>query len=175
MPANRAEALPGFEVAGCTASRRRQNVPPRYLGCAQKSSGTATGRTNASASSRPTRNRSATRRRGPPRRCSPSSSTGPSSSRRAVRSWTEKTESGSKRKAARAPFRALAHGEIRCQSGFCLFFPRDASIDAVPAQAPPRELCHDLRMHPSARATGTAAGSEACPEFARWLSFLDVS
>ena len=44
-----------------------------------------------------------------------------------------------------SPFLALAHSEIRCQSGFCLFFPRDASIDAVHAQAPPRELCHDLR------------------------------
>ena len=92
-----------------------------------------------------------------------------------MRSLTLKTDSGSKRQAARAPFLALAHGQIRCQSGFCLFFPRDASIDAVHAQAPPPELCHDLRSHPSARATGTAAGSEACLALARWLSFLAVS
>ena len=159
-----------------TASRRRQNFPPRYSrGCAQRSSGTSTKRTYASASSRTARNQSATRPLSSASRCSPSSSSEPSSSRRAVRSWTEKTESGSKRQAARAPFLALAHGEIRCQFGFCLFFPRDASIDAEHAQAPPRELCHDLRSHPSARATGTAAGSEACPALARWLNFLAVS
>ena len=80
-----------------------------------------------------------------------------------------------RREAAQPPFWQLAHGEIRCESGFCLFFPRDASIDAVHAQAPSRELCHDLRSHPSERATGTAAGSEACPALASWLSFLAVS
>ena len=88
------------------------------------------------------------------------------------RRWNEKIESGSKRQAARAPFLALAHGEIRCQTGFCLFFPRDALIDAVHAQAPPRELCHDPRSHLSARATETAADPEACPALARWVSFL---
>ena len=84
-------------------------------------------------------------------------------------------ESGSKIKAARAAFVALAHPEIRCQTGSFLFFRRGASIDAVHAQAPPREPCHDLRSHRSARATGTAAGSEACPALARWLRFLAVS
>ena len=76
-------------------------------------------------------------------------------------------ESGSKRRAARAAFLALAHAEIRCQTGSCVFFRPGASIDAAHAQALPREPCRDRRSHRSARATGTAAGPGACPALAR--------
>ena len=87
----------------------------------------------------------------------------------------ERCEGGLRRRESGSKIKAVAHAEIRCQTGSCLFFRRGASIDAVHAQAPPREPCHDLRSHRSARATGTAAGSEACPALARWLRFLAVS
>ena len=60
-------------------------------------------------------------------------------------------------------------------SGSTSFFPRGASIDAVHAQALPREPCHDLRSLLSAGAAGTAAGSEVWGGTAVWSSFWTVS
>ena len=73
------------------------------------------------------------------------------------------------------PFLTLFQVEIRCQCRPCLFFPRGASIHAVRAQAPPRELCHDLWSPLFARATETAAGSEAWAATAAWWRFSTVS
>ncbi|MDP2706824.1 MAG: hypothetical protein Q8O70_04885 [Burkholderiales bacterium] len=69
-----------------------------------------------------------------------------------------------------------ARREIRCQSGSCFFFPRDASFDAVHARdEPPREPFHDLASHPPAHSTEIAADPEACAAHAPWWSFLAVS
>ena len=85
------------------------------------------------------------------------------------------SEASIQKTAATGTFLAVAHPENRYQSGFTLFFPQDASIDAVHAQARPREPCHALRSHLSARPTETAAGSEAWGATAAWWSFSTVS
>ena len=135
----------GWRLSSGTASRRRQNYLPRYSrGGPQCSSGSSISQTQ------------------PKRACRGGLGTRGNSSEQfrryaladpvewtklvgeRLRSWAEKTGELVEKTRGRAAFFWLAHAAIGCQTGSSLFFRRGASIDAVQAQALPRELCPEI-------------------------------